>query len=181
MLRHKNKTSKKPPPTTPPSHKLITNKSARMKYQRRKTVPTLRKLVSDGREVSTGDAQSRGANRAKQDRQRGTTGAKGHAGAGGGGKRTRVAGPGGEDGAERRRAGQPARGAGRASWEHPAACRAPRVPADLQRAQDPAPTAGQRRLRPGQGSRTRRRGRFLSGPGAEGPEPGRGVESRAGQ
>lgn len=86
MLRYKNKTSKKPPPTTPPYHKLITNKSARMKYQRRKTVPTLRKLVSDGREVSTGDAQSRGANRAKQDRQRGTTGAKGHAEAAGRGR-----------------------------------------------------------------------------------------------
>lgn len=32
-----------------------------MKYQRRKTVPTLRKLVSDGREVSTEDAQSKGS------------------------------------------------------------------------------------------------------------------------
>lgn len=96
-------------------------------------------------------------------------------------KRTRVAGPGGEDGAGQGRAGQRARGAGRAGWEHPAACRAPRVPADLQRAQDRAPAAGHRRLRPRQRSRTRRRGRFLSGPGAEGPEPGRGVGSRAGQ
>ncbi|MEJ1285204.1 hypothetical protein NN561_016195 [Cricetulus griseus] len=77
------------------------------------------------------------------------------------------------------RAGHRARCAGGADWEHPAARRAPRVPADLQRAQDPAPTAGSR-LRPGRESRTRRRGRrFLSGPGQEGTRSGsQGREAR---
>lgn len=144
-----------------------------MKYQRRKTVPTLRKLVSDGREVSTEDAQSKGS----KSRKAGPT-TRDHRG-----QRARRSGGRGEadEGRGTRRQRRSGTTAGRAGWEHPAACRAPRVPADLQRAQNPAPTAGHHRLRPGQGSRTRRRGRFLSGPGAERPEPGRGVGSRAGQ
>lgn len=49
MLKHNNRTSKKP--ESPPSHKSVTNKRARMKCQRRKTVLTASKLVSDGQGV----------------------------------------------------------------------------------------------------------------------------------
>lgn len=72
-------------------------------------------------------------------------------------------------------AGHPARRAARAGPEHPPARRAPRVPADLQRAQDPALTEA-RAPEPDEARRPLpvrpRRG--------DEPGPGRGAGSRAG-
>lgn len=151
-----------------------------MKYQRRKTVLTVRKLVSDGQEVSTGDAQTREANRAEQDRHRGTTGARGHAGAGG--KRTRVEGAG-----RRRRSGaEGGLDTGRDVREGPTGSTRLRA-APL--ASPPTFSGPRTRLRPpaagwGQGVRAGpddEAAASCPAPGKRGPEAGRRVGRRAGQ
>lgn len=73
-------------------------------------------------------------------------------------------------------AGHPARRAARAGREHPPARRAPHVPADLQRAQDPAPTEA-RAPEPDEA----RRPLPVRPHRGEGPGPGRGGRESRGQ
>lgn len=160
LKRNNKKTSKKP--KSPPSHKSVTNKRARMMCPRRKIVPTARNLVSDSQRGLRLGMHSRGKQPAQSWTDiEGPPGAKGHASAVGSeaneARRGQAATK--ERGGER--TGHRARRVARAGPEHPLTRRAPRVPADLQR-----PRTRLRR-RPGCQSRTRRGGRFPSGPAGE--------------
>lgn len=73
------------------------------------------------------------------------------------------------------RAGHRARRAARAGREYPPARRAPRVPADLQRAQDRAPTEAR-----APEADEARRPLPVRPLGGDGPGPGRGAGSRTG-
>lgn len=173
MLKHNNnKTSKKP--ESPPSHKSVTNKRARMKCQRRKTVLTASKLVSDGQGVIDWECTVEGSNL----RRAGPT-SRDHRGQRAHGREWEpmgVEGPGGDG-----RAGR------RTSWTPGATCGQGRPGSTRLRAApltSPPTFSGPRtrlRLRPERQSRTRRGGRFLSDPAGEMDlAPVAGAGSRAG-
>lgn len=82
LKRNNKKTSKKP--KSPPSHKSVTNKRARMMCPRRKIVPTARNLVSDSQRGLRLGMHSRGKQPAQSWTDiEGPPGAKGHASAAG--------------------------------------------------------------------------------------------------